>query len=469
MRGHFRAARLLFYPLRLRRVKRGPQAYRFAKSATGHAGRAAQRSFMILATVSSHKIIYSGHAGLLMRMFFICQRVPFPPDRGDKITTFNEIRHLSTKHEVHVFCLADGKRDLDNIPGLRCYAQSVTAVPVNGWTSKLRALKAIFVGGPLSVAAFNEAKLHYAITRKFTEQQPDLIMVYSCNVAQYAEHFAQVPRIMQFAELDSSRWGQFARRSRPPLRWVYAIEERRFFAYERHIACTFSHALVCTAAEQRDFERLIPGVPVSLVGNGVDLDYFRSRGVAKRPKSIVFTGVMDYFPNIDAVVWFCDKVLPIVQKQIPEAGLTICGSRPAAAVRRLGNRHGVTVTGRVPDTRPYLDRAEVFVAPMRMARGIQNKLLEALAMGLPCVASMAAAAGTVAQDGEGILATDDPEEFAEHVVRLLCDCAFRTAMANKARAAAEANYRWDGQMACLDQVIAAVSPSRGVSTAMESA
>jgi len=274
---------------------------------------------------------------------------------------------------------------------------------------------------------------------------------------------------MQFAELDSSRWGQFARRSRLPLRWVYAIEERRFFAYERHIARTFSHALVCTAAEQRDFERLIPGAPVSLVGNGVDLDYFRSTGVAKRSGSIVFTGVMDYFPNIDAVVWFCDEVLPIVQQQIPGAGLTICGSRPAAAVRRLAKRRGVTVTGRVPDTRPYMDEAELFIAPMRMARGIQNKLLEALAMGFPCVASQTAARGTVVQDGEGILAADDPEVFAEHVVRLLRDGAFRAAMASKARATAEANYRWEAQLTRLDQVIASVSPRPGLSVALERA
>ena len=404
-----------------------------------------------------------------MRIFFICRRVPFPPDRGDKITTYNEIRHLSTKHEVHVFCLADGTHDLDNIPGLRRYAKSVTAVPVIGWKSQLRALNAMLAGKPLSVAALHEAKLHDAVTRKFAELQPDLIIVYSCNVAQYAEHFPQVPRIMQFAELDSSRWGQFARRSRLPMRSVYALEERRFFAYERHIARTFSHALVCTRAEQRDFERLIPGVPVSLVGNGVDLDYFRSRGVAKRPGSIVFTGVMDYFPNVDAVMWFCDKILPIVQQQIPEAGLTICGSRPAAPVRRLANRRGVTVTGRVPDTRPYLDGAEVFVAPMRMARGIQNKLLEALAMGLPCVASVAAATGTVVQDGEGILAADDPEEFAQLVVRVLRDGAFRAAMARKARAAAEANYRWEAQLACLDHVIAAVLPCRGLSVALEQA
>jgi hypothetical protein len=217
--------------------------------------------------------------GVFDATVLLCQRVPFPPERGDKITTFNEIRHLSAKHEVHVFCLADGKPDLGNIPGLRRYAQSVTAVPVIGWTSKLRALKAMFARESLSVAALNEAKLHDAIGRKFAELRPDLIMSYSCNVARYAEHFPQVPRTMQFGELGSSRWGQFARRSRLPLRWVYEIGQQRFFAYERHIARTFSHAPVCTAAEERAFERLIPGVPVSLVGNGVDLDYFRSKGI----------------------------------------------------------------------------------------------------------------------------------------------------------------------------------------------
>jgi sugar transferase (PEP-CTERM/EpsH1 system associated) len=392
-----------------------------------------------------------------MRIFFVCQRVPFPPDRGDKITTFNEIRHLSAQHEVHVFCLGDGRRDLDNIPGLSNYARSVTAVPLNGWTSQLRALGALVAGRPLSVAAFAEPELHAAIKRKFIELKPDLVMVYSCNVAQFADHFPQVPRIMQFAELDSSRWGQYAKRSAIPLRWIYSIEQRRFFAYEHRIAHSFSHALVCTAVEQRDFERLIPGVPVSLVANGVDLDYFRPAGNAKRPGSIVFTGVMDYFPNVDAVVWFCDEVLPLVQAQMPEASFVICGNRPARAVRRLAMRRGVSVTGRVPDTRPYLDSAEVFVAPLRMARGIQNKVLEAMAMGLPCVASTAAASGTVVAKGAGILASDEPREFAEHVLRLLQEKKFRCDMGRKARAAAEANYRWEVQMAALDRVIAGLS------------
>lgn len=405
-----------------------------------------------------------------MRIFFVCRRVPFPPDRGDKIATFNEIRHLSTKHEVHVFCLGDGAQDLDNIPGLGDYAKSVTAAPVSGLTIKVRALKALLVGKSLSVAAFNEAKLHAAIREKFDELRPDLIIVYSCNVAQFAEHFPRVPRIMQFGDLDSLKWRQYAERSRIPLKWIYRLEEKRFLAYERYIARSFSHALVHTAIERRDFERLIPGVPVTLVGNGVDLDYFRPAGASKRPASIVFTGVMDYRPNVDAVVWFCNEILPIVQAEIPEANFTICGSRPAPTVRNLAKQRGVSVTGWVADTRPYLDRAEVFVAPLRMARGVQNKVLEALAMGLPCVASVAARSGTVIPNGEGILATDDPKEFAGHVVRLLRDGNWRTEMARWARAAAEANYRWEVQMAGLDEIVGTVAqPPRAVSASLERA
>ncbi len=215
------------------------------------------------------------------------------------------------------------------------------------------------------------------------------------------------------------------------LRWVYRIEADRLLAYEQNIARRFSHALVCTAGEKRDFERLFPGIAVSLVGNGVDLDYFRSSGATKQPGSIVFTGVMDYFPNVDAVTWFCDRVLPMVQAQIPEATLTICGSRPNPAVLRLAQRRGVAVTGRVPDTRPYLDAAEIFVAPLRVARGVQNKVLEALAMGLPCVASSVAWRGTVVPQGDGILVADDAAEFAERVVRLLRSSALRAEMAVK--------------------------------------
>ena len=257
--------------------------------------------------------------------------------------------------------------------------------------------------------------------------------------------------------LDSLKWRQYAARSKIPLKWIYSIEGSRLLAYERRIAHGFSQAVVHIEIEKRDFERLIPGVAVGLVGNGVDLDYFRPKSEAKQRASIVFSGVMDYRPNVDAAEWFCNEILPIVRREIPAANFTICGNRPTTAVRRLARQQGVVVTGWVPDTRPYLASAEIFVAPLRMARGVQNKVLEVLAMGLPCVASMPAWSGTVIPAGEGILATDNPQQFAKYVICLLQDDAWRTEMATRARAAAEAYYRWQSQMGCFDDIIAAIS------------
>ena len=391
-----------------------------------------------------------------MRIFYICQRVPFPPDRGDKITTYNEIKHLARRHEVHVFCMADGVEDLANVAKVKDFAASIQAVAVSSFGAKWRAALALFTGEPLSVAAFSNRALHQAIRQAHARAPADLMIVYSCNVAQYAAHFPDCRRIMQFADLDSLKWGQYAERHRPPMKWLYALEQRRLLAYERRIAHSFDHSLVCTAVEKRDFEALIPGAAISLVANGVDLEYFKTLQQPKVAGRMVFTGVMDYLPNIDAVEWFCSEIYPRVRQTVPQASFVICGSRPTDAVKNLAKIAGVSVTGWVEDTRPHLDAAQVFVAPLRMARGVQNKVLEGLAMGLPCVASMAAWSGTVIPQGEGIVASNDPAEFARQIVKLITDTPYREQMALRARQSAEAHYTWQAQMDLLDGVIAQV-------------
>ena len=388
-----------------------------------------------------------------MRIFYICQRVPFPPDRGDKITTYNEIKHLARQHEVHVFCMADGVEDLANVTKVKDFAASIQAVAVSSFGAKWRAALALLTGEPLSVAAFSNRALHQAIRQAHARAPADLMIVYSCNVAQYAAHFPDCRRIMQFADLDSLKWGQYAERHRRPMKWLYGLEQRRLLDYERRIAHSFDHSLVCTAVEKRDFGALIPGAPVSLVANGVDLEYFQALHQPKVDGRMVFTGVMDYLPNIDAVEWFCTEIYPRVRQAVPQASFVICGSRPTDAVKNLAKISGVSVTGWVEDTRPHLDSAQVFVAPLRMARGVQNKVLEGLAMGLPCVTSMAAWSGTVIPQGEGIVASNDPAEFARQIVKLLTDTPYREQMALRARQSAEAHYTWQAQMDLLDGVI----------------
>ncbi|HXP73812.1 MAG TPA: TIGR03087 family PEP-CTERM/XrtA system glycosyltransferase [Stellaceae bacterium] len=392
-----------------------------------------------------------------MRIFYICVRVPYPPERGDKIATFNHIRHLAQNHELHVFCLAESREERNDAAGLREYARSVSVVPLRPTLGKLRSVKALLGGESLSVAMLDEKALHDALEAACAALKPDVILVYSSNMAQFAERFPALPRIMLFSELDSLKWGQYVQRAPIPMRWLYRLESARLLEYERRIARSFTHSTVCTEWEKRDFERLIPGVPVDIVGNGVDLTYFRSERRPKNSTSLIFTGVMDYLPNVDGILWFCDEILPRVRNAIPEASLVICGSRPTAAIRNLTKRPGITVTGHVPDVRDHMDKAELAVAPLRITRGIQNKLLEALAMSLPCVASTAVWRGTTIPEGEGVLVADDPGAFAKHIVHLLRDHAYREEMAHRARAVVEEKYSWAVQMARLEAILDAVT------------
>ncbi len=392
-----------------------------------------------------------------MRIVFLAQRVPYPPDRGDKIPAFNEVRHLARHHDVHVFCLADGKEDLANLEGLSAIVASAAAVPLRRLAARLRVLWSLATGRSLTVGHFNERELHRRLARHMSERGADLLLVFSSGMAQFAEPYATVPRIMQFVDLDSLKWAQLARTSAAPMRWIYAIEARRLLRYERKVARDFSHSIVCTPSELADFHRLVQQERVSCVANGVDLEFFSPGPEPKRPGSMVFTGVMDYAPNIDAMLWFCREILPLIRRQVPEATLTICGSRPVRAVLDLAALDGVTVTGRVPEVVPYLRQAEVAVVPMRLGRGVQNKLLEAMATGLPCVATERAFGGIKAQANHDLLVADSPDLFASAVVALLRDSEERHRLGARARMAMETNYRWPTQLRRLDEIIAQVA------------
>lgn len=398
-----------------------------------------------------------------MRILFLAQRVPYPPNRGDKIPTYHYVRHLARDHEVTVACLADGRADLANVDGLRSMVRGVEAVPVSPVRAKCRALAALAGSRPLTVAYFDEPELRGRVRRLVEDGRVDAAVVFGSGVAQFVEDFAGLPRVLQFADLDSQKWAQYASATRPPKRWVYRTEAARLLAFERHLAATFSKSFVCAPREREDARRLMPEVEIDCLPNGVDLDYFRPTAAAKHPAGLVFTGVMDYFPNASGVEWFCREVLPLVRAEVPQVTFTICGSSPTTRVRELGQLPGVTVTGAVPDVRPYLNGASVAVLPLRIARGIQNKLLEAMACGLPAVATPTAFAGVEARPGRDLLVAEGPAAFAAAVVRLLRDARLRDEVGTSARAAVVAGYRWERT---LEQLGAAVEAATGRAPAL---
>ncbi|MCA8957056.1 MAG: TIGR03087 family PEP-CTERM/XrtA system glycosyltransferase, partial [Planctomycetes bacterium] len=314
-----------------------------------------------------------------MKVLFLSQRVPYPPDRGDRITTFHFLRHLvDSGARVRVGCLAEEPQDAASVADLRGWVDDVCAPEIHRTTRKLTSLRNLLTTAPLTTAFFWHRTLQRTVDRWVHEDPPDLVYVYSSSMAQFALPHRGPVRLMQFAELDSDKWRQYAENSRGPAAWIYRREAHRLLEFERRVAREFDVSVVVSEVEKDLFQQRIPGVVPEVLPNGVDVDHFRSRGdSAREPHTVVFTGVMDYEPNVQGVLWFVRECWPALRREFADAKLLVVGSRPVESIRRLAGSDGIEVTGRVAEIPPYLDTAAAAIAPLHMARGVQNKVLEA--------------------------------------------------------------------------------------------
>ncbi len=401
-----------------------------------------------------------------MRILLLSHRIPFPPNKGDKIRSFNMLRHLAARHEVDVASLIDDENDLKFADDVRRFAGQFEYADISRRRRALSALRAIPRGGSITVAHFYADELQRKIDAMIATRGYEAILCFSSPMAEYVFRSSHVDgalrsvrRLMDLIDVDSYKWAQYAEQGRAPIAWAYSYEARRLAAYEERIARTFDHVFVVSEQERRLLPPLVPSERVSSIGNGVDLDYFAPSpavpvhsGASNQP-SLVFTGVMDYWPNVDGVRWFVESVFPRVQRAIPKATFEIVGSRPLPEVRKLAEKPGVTVTGFVPDVRAHVHSAGVCVVPLRVARGIQNKLLEAMAMGKAVVSTPQAFEGVKAQAGEDLLVAADEHRFAEAVVALLSEPARAARMGERARACMERHYSWEESLRTLDELL----------------
>lgn len=376
--------------------------------------------------------------------------MPYPPDRGDRITTWHFLQHLLARGaDVRVGCFAEEDRDSAGIAFLRERCRQVSAPMLRRGTRKLTSLRGLLTGEPLTLPFFRHRELTRAVTGWLRDDPPDLIYVYSSSMAQYVMQSGgadrQAPRVMQFAELDSDKWRQYATASSWPGSWIYAREARRLLAFEDRVAREFDLSLVVSDVEKELFMARIPGVEPEVLPNGVDVAHFRTTGDAERhPRTAVFTGVMDYEPNVDGVCWFAEECWPRLRERFPDAELLVVGSKPVARVQALDDRPGITVTGRVPETPPFFDRASVAIAPLRLARGVQNKVLEALSMALPVVATPQASQGLGPDLPAGALTVaDGADATVEGVAELFADPERARRMGQAASAWVREHWRWE--------------------------
>lgn len=391
-----------------------------------------------------------------VKLLFLSQRVPYPPDRGDKITTWQLVDRFRRDHEVCVLAFAHDEADRRAAQELRGMGVETVDVPLNLARAKLAALPLLLTRRPLTLGVYGSRRLQEEVDVRVGEA--DLGYAYSSSMGAFLLPH-ELPWIMHFAELDSDKWRQYAERARFPMSRIYRRESKRLLEFEREVAGRTLTNVFCTPLEERIFQERIPGRPSVVVRNGVDLERFSPEDDAPEAAHLVFTGVMDYLPNVDGCAWFVREILPRVRERVPEATFSIVGSRPTAEVRGLARTPGVTVTGFVDDTRDWLRRAAVSVAPLRIARGIQNKVLEALAMGLPVVGTSSATQGIEGRPGRDYLVRDGAEAFADGVVELLTDRPRARALAAAGRRLVEEHYAWSAVLAPLDPLLAVIESS----------
>jgi len=380
-------------------------------------------------------------------LLFLAHRIPYPPDKGDKIRAWNVFRYLARSHRMHLGCFIDDPLDRQHVAELRGYCADMLCLPINPRFQRLKSLLGLRRGQPLSLGYFHQPRMKRWVDAKLASGTIKGIYVFSSAMATYAIHASGVCRVLDMVDVDSEKFAAYAKTAHFPARAVWAREARTLLAFERRAAQCFDHSLFVSEHEWQRFVALAPEAlsRTSWVSNGVDLEYFSPAHRFEPPfagenAAIVFTGRMDYWPNIDAVQWFAHEVLPALQRRAPTARLWIVGAAPSAEVRALARLPRVQVTGRVADTRPWLAAADVVVAPLRIARGIQNKLLEAMAMGRPVVAAPEAFEGVQAMPGRDILLASGVDDTVQKIAEVLD--GRHAGIGSAARHAVESAHQW---------------------------
>ena len=383
----------------------------------------------------------------MKRLLFIAHRMPYPPDKGERVRAFHELQALSRHFRITLAALAHGDPDAGAAEELRACCEKIVTGRAGGRLGLLRGAFALCAGRSVTEGFFRDRGLLRTLLEEARRQPFDLVFAYSSSTLPYALAVPATARVMDLVDVDSVKWSAYADSAWWPKRWLYWREARTVAALERQAVKQCDAVLLVSEAEKRALGFSSP--KVIALGNGVDIEYFNPVDRPAGPPSLAFTGTMDYRPNVDGVCWFVREVWPRLRQIVPELTFTIVGRDPTRAVRQLEQVAGVRVTGAVPDVRPYIAAATAAIAPLPMARGIQNKILEAMAMGKAIVGSPAAIEGLDVVIGKDLLQADSPDEWVRLVRTLLADGDLRQGLQRSARVCVESKYSWSARMAPL--------------------
>jgi sugar transferase (PEP-CTERM/EpsH1 system associated) len=395
----------------------------------------------------------------VQELLYLVHRFPYPPDKGDKIRSFHLLKHLSQRYRIHLGTFIDDEIDRKHLGRVRDMCGETCFLDLYPRSARIRSLTGLLYGQPLTLPYYHDKRLQAWVSDLLATRPVETVLVFSAAMAQYVSHATNVRRVMDFVDIDSDKWMQYASTITWPMSWVYRRESKLLLDYEKQVARLFDSATFVSEAEADLFKRLAPEIAekVTYFNNGVDADYFSPQNIYLNPypagiDTLVFTGAMDYWANIDAVQWFANNIFPAIRLQLPKVEFYIVGARPSAVVMALADLPGIIVTGSVPDVRPYLAHASIAVAPLRIARGIQNKVLEAMAMGKTIVASPQAIEGINAHPDRDVVVASDESDFSNRIIKLLQKGA-DPAIGCAARARVLENYNWNKNLERIDALL----------------
>lgn len=397
-------------------------------------------------------------------MLLLTQRIPYPPNKGEKIRSLQILRHFSKTYQVHLGCLVDEPGDWQYVQTVRDMCADAFFAGINRRLAMLTCQMGWLTGEPLSFRFFRHNALARWVDYVMTTINPDVVVVSSSNMAQYVISHPHRPkcRVIDFVDVDSAKWREYAEKGSGVMRFVYAREARLVLAHDRISAGWAQANTFVSDSEAELFRRLAPesAAKTHAVANGVDAVYFSpddSHAPVYDPALpvFVFTGAMDYPPNVDAARWFANDIFPSIRARVNTAQFYIVGMNPTAEIKRLAQQDGVHVTGKVPDVRPYVAHAVAAVAPLRIARGIQNKVLEAMAMAKPVIVTPQALEGIdAAQPDRDVLLARTAAEISDAARKLVSGEIAGAQIGLSARECVTGNYGWASRLSKFDAIIA---------------
>ena len=392
-------------------------------------------------------------------LLYLTHRIPYPPNKGDKVRSFHILRFLARHYQVHLATFVDHPDDWQHVAALDQWCVAVHTAGLDPVRGRVRSLRGLLSGEALTLPYYRDPGVSQWVREQCATHAIERAVVFSGAMAQYLDGLSLRRVFLDFCDVDSAKWTQYAASRRWPMSWLYQREGRLLGRFERRRAEQVDVSSFVTRAEADLFLREAPTLAarVQVVENGVDSTYFSPDNGGVSPYGpdvpvIVFAGAMDYWPNVDAACWFAREVMPKVWSQRPRTRFYIVGMNPAPAVNALADGDRVVVTGTVPDVRPYVHHASVVVAPLRVARGIQNKVLEAMSMARPVVVSSAAATGLRASPGVTHRVAETADDYADAIQQCSPPAVAET-MGAAARAVVLEHYAWDAHLAAIPRAL----------------